>query len=270
MSDTNVMAVYNGGTSWTRNTNCIVSSTSGYDTTGICLNIAGIGNEGATLISNRHVLLSKHVSDTFTLPQTVYFVNNSNTTFTYTITSVQGIGSSSGTGYTDISIGYLNTTVDASLTYYKVFPSNFLNYLQLGTSSPNFQEITPYLPAFYVSSGKKFLCGDIDGLTTYFLSTDTGVYYPRLVYSSVTNRYNNSEALVGGDSGNAIFCPVNNEIVLLGANATTSGMSKSVGNVIGTSSYLVSHISAINSAMTTLAGTSYSLTEADLSSFYVY
>lgn len=266
MSTTNIMATYVSGTSWTRNTNCILSNTNGYDTSGIALNIAGIGNQGVTLISNRHVLLAAHVSNTFTLPQTVYFVNNSNTTFTYTITAVQGVGPAVGTGYTDISIGYLNTTVDPSLTYYKVFPSNFLDYLQLGTTYPSFQYLNPYLPLFYMDQEKKFLCGDLDGIS---LSDPTS---PKLslVFSADVERYNNSELAIGGDSGNIIFAPVNGEIVLLGSWYTGSPGIKAVGNQIGISSYICPNISVINSAMTTLAGTSYSLTEIDMSSFVDY
>ena len=120
-ASTNIMAVWNGGTSFTRNTNCIMTKNyNGYDTSGISLSINGFGGIGATLISNRHVLLANHTSVNFSLPTTVYFVNNSNITFTYTITSVSRIGTSFGTGYTDISIGYLNTIVDSSLIYYKI------------------------------------------------------------------------------------------------------------------------------------------------------
>ena len=75
---------------------------------------------------------------------------------------------------------------------------------------------------------------------------------------------------IGGDSGNIIFAPVNNEIVVLGGWYTGSPSSKAVGNTIGISSYICPNISAINSAMTTLAGTSYSLTEISLSSYYPY
>ena len=261
---TNIMAVYNGGTSWTRNTNCVVSSVNnGYDTSGICLNISGVGNMGATLISNKHVLLANHVSTSFSLPQTIYFVNNSNVTFTYTITSLSRIGASSGAGYTDISIGYLNSIVDTSLKYYKVFPSNFLDYLKKGTSSSTFQYLNPYLAAFYMDAEKKFLCGDIDGLSL----TDATSPKLRLVFSENTKRYNNSELVIGGDSGNIIFLPVNNEIVLLGSWWTGSPSSKSIGNQIGISSYIPSNITAINSAMTSLAGTNYSVTEIDLSNY---
>lgn len=262
-SPTNIMAVYNGGTSWTRNTNCILSSVNEYDTSGICLSVDGLGGIGATLISNRHVLLANHVSASFSLPKTIYFVNNSNVTFTYTITSLSRIGAASGTGYTDISIGYLNTTVDSSLKYYKVFPSNFLNFLNKGQSYPSFQYLNPYFPTFYMDQEKKFLCGDVDGISL----VDTTSPKLSLVFSSNTDRYNNSELTISGDSGNIIFAPVNNEIVLLGAWYTGSPSTKAVGNTIGISSYIPHNITSINAAMTSLAGTSYSLQEIDLSNY---
>ena len=273
MSATNLMVSYDNITFWTRNTNCILSSANGYDTTGISAGIVPYGGIGGTLISNRHVLLAAHTAAGTTPGSTIYFVNNSNTAFPYTIASVQPVGPSSGSGYTDIAIGYLNSTVDASLKYYKVFPSNFLNYLQLGTTYSGFQDLNPYLPLFYMDQEKKFLCGDCDGIQYLDLCVpgpDPTSPKLSLVFSTDTERYNNSELAVGNDSGNIIFAPVNGEIVLLGTWYTGSPGIKAIGNGIGISSYICAHISAINSAMTTLAGTSYSLTQADLSGFITY
>lgn len=268
MSDTNVMAVWNGGTSWTRNTNCIISSGRGYDTTGICLNVSGLGNFGATLISNRHFIFNTHTG--IAAGNTLYFVNNSNTTFAYTVDNVQMIGPY-GQGYTDISIGYFTTTVDSSLTYYKVFPSTFENYIQWYAES-SYEVVNPVMPLFYMDQEKKFLCGDLK----YIFLADPG--YPgqltdRLspIFSYNTARYNNSEPAIGGDSGNILFAPINNQIVLLGGWYTgTTGGIKSQGDQIGTTSCIHRHISEINSAMTSLAGTSYQLTEFDLSGYQTY
>lgn len=276
MSSTNLMVTYGPPPTYlpiTRNATCIVSSVSGYDTTGISTDIVGAGGIGATLISNRHVLLAKHTTPGTTAGSSVSFLNASNTRFTYTITSLQTIGAASCAGYTDIAIGYLSATVDASLTYYKVFPSNFLDYLQLGATYSQFQYLNPYLPLFYMDGEKKFLCGDCDGIQYLDLCTagpDPTSPKLSLVFSADTERYNNSELVVGGDSGNIIFAPVNGEIVLLGTWFTGSPGIKAIGNGIGISSYICAHISAINSAMTTLAGTSYSLTQADLSGFNTY
>lgn len=263
MSATNLMTSYNNITFWTRNTNCILSGTNGYDTTGVSVGIVPYGGIGGTLISNRHVLLARHTAAGTTSGSTIYFVNNSNTAFPYTVTNVQPVGPSSGSGYTDIAIGYLNTTVDASLKYYKVFPSNFLNFLSLGATYSAFQYLNPYLPLFYMDQEKKFLCGDCDGLNL----TDATSPLLNLVFSQNVNRYNNSEVVVGGDSGNIIFASVNNEIVLLGT-WYLGGSSKNPGNNIGTSSYIPANISTINSVMTSLAGTSYSLTQLDLPNLF--
>jgi hypothetical protein len=268
----NSMAQYNGGTSWTRHTDYFLKE-NGYDTTGVSLALQGVGAQGCTLISNRHVLLAKHVSDdaAFILPQTVYFVNDSNTTFTYTITAVSAIGTPFGAGYTDISIGYLNTTIDASLSFHKVIPSGFLSYIQNGSIYSGNQFISPYLPVLYMDGGdgastnKRTWCGNLQ----YICDTCTSdlLQYVRPIAGA---KYNNSQAIIGGDSGNIIFIPVNNEIVILGTWYTTSVGAGNPGDDLGKSSFIAPNITEINSVMSTLAGTSYSLTQADLSGFNTY
>jgi hypothetical protein len=272
----NSMAQYNGGTSWTRYSTYFLAENS-YNTTGVSLGIANVGGQGATLISNRHVLLAKHVDALFTYPQTLYFVNNSNTVFTYTINSaadVAAIGPSSGTGYTDISIGYLNTTIDASLSFHKVIPSDFLSYIQNGSIYNGLQFEAPYLPVFYMDGGddastnKRTWCGNLQ----YVCGTSGGCTSDVLYYCRPRsgNRYTNSQALQGGDSGNIIFIPLNNEIVILGTWYQLISGFGNPGDPLGISSFISPNISAINAAMTSLAGTSYSVTQADLSGFKIY
>ena len=284
------MAQYNGGTSWTRYTNYFLKE-NGYNTTGVSLATAGapgspgpggIGHQGVTLISNRHVLMAKHVSDLWgtgginaNYPITVYFVNDSNTTFSYTINSavnVATIGASSGIGYTDISIGYLNTTVDPSLSFHKVIPSDFLSYIQNYIIAGN-QMTSPYLPVFYMDGGdgastnKRTWCGNLQLICNTCLSPILYYTIPRS-----GNRYNNSQALADGDSGNIIFIPVNNEIVILGTwwHRPNTNPPGNPGDPLGDSSFIAPNISAINTAMTNLAGTSYSVTQADLSTFKMF
>jgi hypothetical protein len=288
----NSMAQYNGGTSWTRHTDYFLKE-NGYDTTGTSMatsgasGYAGTGAQGVTLISNRHVLMANHVSALWgttiisasiniaaQYPITVYFVNNNNTVFTYTINSaanVATIGSSSGPGYTDISIGYLNTTIDASLSFHKVIPSNFLSYIQNYIIAGN-QKTAPYLPVFYMDSGdgastnKRTWCGNLQLICNTCFSKI--LYYTR---PRSGNRYNNSQAIVGGDSGNIIFIPVNNEIVILGTwYDDADGSPGNPGDDLGSSSFIAPNIDAMNAAMTSLAGTSYSLTQADLSQFNIF
>lgn len=291
----NSMAQYNGSTNWTRNTNYFLAENR-YDTTGTSMATSaasgydGTGGQGVTLISNRHVLMANHVSALWgttiisasiniaaQYPITVYFVNNNNTVFTYTINSaanVATIGPSSGNGYTDISIGYLNTTVDPSLRFYKVIPSNFLNYTQKEYDQSNERnEFVPYFPVFYMDGGdtnnnvipnpyqKRTWCGNI----VY------GDVLAQIVRPIAGKRFDNSQSIVGGDSGNIVFIPFNQEIVVLGTIYLTDASGPvPPGSKVGISSFIAPHIDQINTAMTTLAGTSYSLTQADVSIYRTF
>jgi hypothetical protein len=115
------------------------------------------------------------------------------------------------------------------------------------------------------STNKRTWCGNLQFICNVCYSEV--LYYTR---PRSGNRYNNSQAIVGGDSGNIIFIPVNNEIVILGTWYATSGGAGNPGDDLGQSSFIAPNITEINSVMSTLAGTSYSLTQADLSGFNTY
>jgi|688.fasta_scaffold167923_3 hypothetical protein len=285
------MAQYNGGTNWTRHTDYFLAENR-YDTTGVSLATAGAvgspgpggtGGQGVTLISNRHVLMANHVSalwgtggNNANYPITVYFVNNNNIGFTYTIDSAANVATiySSNNVYTDISIGYLNTTVDSSLSFHKVIPSTFLNYIQKEyDQSSKRNEFVPYFPVFYMDGGdtnngvipnpyqKRTWCGNI----VY------GDVLAQIVRPIAGKRFNNSQSIVGGDSGNIVFIPFNQEIVVLGTIYQTDATGPvPPGSKVGISSFIAPHIDQINTAMTTLAGTSYSLTQADVSIYRTF
>ena len=308
---TNSMAKYHGigdgpggsGTTnnpqptWTRYTDYFLNA---YNTTGIAMSvdIVNLGPYTCTLISNRHVLLARHVG--IAAGSNVYFVNNSNVTFTYQIISMQTVGPAAATdpGYTDISIGYLDRPIDTTLQFLKVVPANFLNYLQtsfIKTLDGNDNEvddlsvpfISPVLPVLYNTNGwyPNPAAGSTDTWRRTWCGTlklAFGVHQSTLDYSSppasflshafpITGaKYNNSEALRTGDSGNIVFIPINSEIVILGA-WYQGGSERVAGQGIGTTSFLAPYITQINSAMTTLAGgTSYSLTQANLSGFKTF
>jgi hypothetical protein len=209
-------------------------------------------------------------------PITVYFVNNNNIGFTYTIDSAANVATiySSNNVYTDISIGYLNTTVDSSLSFHKVIPSTFLNYIQKEyDQSSKRNEFVPYFPVFYMDGGdtnngvipnpyqKRTWCGNI----VY------GDVLAQIVRPIAGKRFNNSQSIVGGDSGNIVFIPFNQEIVVLGTIYQTDATGPvPPGSKVGISSFIAPHIDQINTAMTTLAGTSYSLTQADVSIYRTF
>jgi len=276
------MAKWNGGTSWTRYSNYFLAENR-YDTTGVSLAWTGAewpskpthtGPQGVTLISDRHVLLANHVAlmAEWSYPVTIYFVNNNNTLFTYTINSAANIAMIGpfGSGYTDIAIGYLNSVVDPSLSFFKVLPSNFLNFVQKEPEDllAGGTEPVPYFPVLYMDGGddastnKRTWCGNLARANQQALAI---CRRPR-----AGKRFNNSQGLKGGDSGNIVFIPFNNEVVVLGA-WYKGGQNNKPGDVFGEASYIPPHIDQINTAMTALAGgTSYSVTQADLSAYKVF
>jgi len=272
------MAVVTGVDTWARNTNCIVRADVGYDTTGIALWIYGTGNYfGATLVSDRHFIFATHTG--IAPGHNIYYVNNDNTTFMYSVESVQSIGPSLSTdfGYTDISVGYFTTPVDSSLAYYKVFPPSFENYLQNITVNPEDLPcrpwVSPVLPMFYMNQQKKFLCGDLNKLTRQEVDCSLRNLI-NFQFSYNTARFNNSEQLIVGDSGNAVFVPVNDgvtsELIFMGGLYASSGELRVAGNQIGTCSAIYKYIPEIDVAMSDLAGVSSGLTVYNMSAFTNY
>lgn len=266
--------VNNPQPTWTRYGDYFLKQ-AGYDTTGIAMSvdIVNLGGFTCTLISNRHVLLANHVSYG-ALPLDVYFVNNSNVTFKYQIISAQQVFSS------DIRIGYLNQPVDSTLKFLKVVPENFLNNFHSSASSST-GKYPDTLPVLYNTNGYYAGSGGVFGSTDTWRRTWCGTLrykdldseapgsLLRYIYPVAGKKYNNSETLVNGDSGNIVFIPINNEIVILGAwyGGADSTTGKAPGESLGSTPFMAPYINQINSAMTTLAGASYSLTQASLPIF---
>lgn len=322
---------------WTRYTDYFLMQ-KGYDTTAIAvaIDILRLGHYSCTLISNRHVLLAGHVVSSAVAPRItspaadtpaaaewlapteghpfgtpaavgplyVYFVNNLNVTFRYEITGVRAVDRG------DISIGYLDRTIDTTLRFLKVVPANFLNYLQTNfiktlDDSNEVEQLTnlsisPVLPVLYNTAGwypnpaagstdlmHRTWCGALNRVNLAPSQSVTPAQFPGLCYIHpiAGAKYNNSEVLRVGDSGSAVFIPItnvinnviNNEIVLLGAwwsggdTLSTQVVVVVAGQSIGLTTFLAPYITQINSAMTTLAGgTSYSLTQANLSGFKTF
>jgi hypothetical protein len=116
---------------------------------------------------------------------------------------------------------------------------------------------------------KRTWCGNIDIFNYKASYWGPGNVFAHLVMPIAGKRFNNSQTIVGGDSGNIVFIPFNQEIVVIGTwNLTNSGTAP--GSSMGTISFIAPHIDQINTAMTTLAGTSYSLTQADVSIYRTF
>ena len=256
MSTRTVFSTYAPPT-WVRDTNCFAYS---YDLTGAAVYVQGSlsYNKSAVLVSNKHVIFATHTMGSATTPFEIKFVNNSNTVFTYNVTAVDTIVG------TDIMIGVLNTTVDASLKIYKVLPSTLETYYGTATDKEDNPLCTIFLGVN--NAGYQKDCSVGDG---QFQFPNLAIYI-----SYDTERKNVGRYVNPGNSGNPIFTLIDGELVVLGLWYTgsddTEGDPLISGNIIGGFPALNQYISSINTIMTTLAGTSYSLTEKSLSNYKTY
>lgn len=196
-----------------------------------------------TLISRRHILFAAHYQ--INNGATIRFVDNNNNVITRTM--INKLTHPSYTPYyPDITIGVLDSDVPNSISFAKILPTNWANYL------PNLS--VPYrVPALVLDQEEKALISELSILNTTagFNSPDTN-----------SARYAFFENLIGGDSGNPAFLIINGELVII--TVWTYG---SAG--VGTS--IIYHKDAINTMMASLSpGLGYSLTEVSLSGFNFY
>lgn len=245
----------------------------GYDLSGISIwdGTADGGNRfnhKATLISNRHVLLAQHTLSPTGLGE-VAFINNNNQTFVYTVTGTTNV-------FGDLTIGVLNTTVDSSLKFYKVLPQTFQNLYLRNTLQASYSSKNPLYVVYSslaTNNGTDINYNYMNtmciGIADLLLPTNINVYSPlNSVELSLT------QTLIPGDSGNPCFTIINNELVLLCSwlsgtpNATTRTVLTTKGYAIGAGPFISSNIELVNNTMTTLAGTSYALTEINITNFH--
>lgn len=259
MKPRNIFSSKNPPTSWERNPNHFLKN---YDLSGVAVyvDLVGVGQDSSVkpkksgvLISNKHVLFAQHIIGAGASNFDIKFVNNNNQVFTYTVTSVSAISD------TDILIGVLNSVVDSSLCYYKVLPSNFQSYYDtvLDPVGSGLQ-----MPVVYLDQDKNLSVGD--AILKKFAAGSLPWIWT--VYSSSNlNKYQYAEGLITNDSGNAIFAVLNNELIILGTwysgSASGTRNASPAGTLLGTGLAVHEYISLVNTAMTTLAGTAYSLTQ---------
>lgn len=190
--------------SWVRNPASWVSV---FNWTGVAAGISGLGGVGGgTLITRRHVLFAHHVPYP-DRPFDIFFVNADSRTFTYKVTNIQQVGDS------DISIGTLDRDADASLFVYKILPDNWTQFIANKTESFNrmgvsFTNQMFVLPVLYTNYDKRVATGDVVNVRMGVATVNIPAFENARAFG---------EALRVGDSGNPIFVPVGNELVLLGA-----------------------------------------------------
>jgi hypothetical protein len=148
-------------------------------------------------------------------------------------------------GTNDTRIGVLDSDVPETVTFAKVLPDNWIDYIP---------SIAFAVPTLYTDQQEKALVSHLDkdlSASLIWFSVPAETYTSRLALY---------ETVVGGDSGNPIFLIINNELVLL--TCWYYGGSGGGPNIL-------TNKAAINAAMTTLGG-GYQLTEIDLSEFPIY
>jgi|GEM_PF-2332479 len=214
------------------------------------------GNEYAgTLISPRHVLFAAHF-DQIATNTTMTFVDMNNQAVTRTLvdkrahTNLYGVGS---TVLRDFTVGILNEDVPPSISFAKILPDDYADYLHTGYG----------LPCIRLDRKERALVGNISSLETTYTHPVGGIDYRVTTAKPPDESLRDSfhEGLMDGDSGNPCFLIINSQPVIL---------TVWTGTEYGSSIH--SHKSALNYVMSWLsnkvgATTNYQLTEIDLSGF---
>jgi len=220
---------------YVRNTGCWVAD---LDLTSISpWNSTEGKNRAGVLISPRHILFAAHYQ--INNGSTIRFVDNNNNVVTRTM--VNKLTHPDYTPYyPDITVGLLDSDVPASISFVKILPQNWNNYL------PSLSSIYT-LPCLVLDQEEKALISEL-----YYL--DSSAYFLTPTQSA---RFAFYEKIISGDSGNPAFLIIDDELVIItvwtfgGAGGGTSTLYQK---------------DAINTMMATLGG-GYSLTEIDLSGF---
>jgi hypothetical protein len=224
------------GTTFIRNPACWAS---GIDLT--CAspwNSTGGLQRAGTLISPRHVLFCEHADFHPAVNASIKFVSQDGAVVTRTITALETHPQYISL-YPDITIGVLDSDVPASISFAKVLPDDWAEYL------PNLA-VRQTVPILRLNQQERATTAGLWRLSVGRFScvapAPAGDYY---------------EPIVVGDSGNPVFLIVNAQPILVGT-FTFGGA--------GSGTFVSAHIAAINTMMDDLGG-GYTLTEADLSAF---
>jgi hypothetical protein len=221
-----------------RNPNCILS-----DLDHTCIspwNSTGGNKRAGTLISPRHIIFAEHYQ--ISTGAIVRFVTQDNVVVNKTMTNKQSLAG--GSGYeTDLTIGVLDSDVPNSISFARVIPTNWADYL------PSLSHIYK-VPAIAIDQQEKALVNELRSLSSF-------VYFDIPDDSTRLSFY---ESLIGGDSGNPSFLVDDYGLVLV--TTWTYGGAGSGPNI-------ANWIDEINAIMTSLGG-GYQLTVADWSGYNDY
>lgn len=198
-----------------------------------------------TLITPRHIIFAAHYQ--IANGSTIRFIDPDNNVVERTMTHRVSHPDYSPY-YPDLTVGILDSDVDADILPCKFLPDNWQNYLPT-----NIEKI----PALTLDQEEKALVTDGFSISTTYTSFRVPTDSKRLEFY---------ESKIVGDSGNPAFLIIDNELVLL--TVWTFGGAGS-----GTSiTYFKDDINSMIQSCDALASvsTGYTLTEIDLSSYNDY
>lgn len=216
-----------------RNFDCWLSPKNNFDLSGYAFSIESVGTTGGgVLISRRHIISAAHIIGDggfqSKYPKQIWFTNNKNQTFQYTILGQETIYKNGAN--TDLCVCLLDQEVDSSICHYKVLPPDWRTYLKSPIPEIPFKSnYSETIPCFYSNQLRTIGVGDLS-------------ITPSNIFWKISSSYNaliqpKSLAVIGGDSGNPIFCKVGNELVLLGAWYT--GTPNSINSIpLSSGSYI--------------------------------
>lgn len=241
----NIFSTQNHSTqTYVRNSGCW---TSDLDLTSISpWNSSSGATRAGTLISPRHIVFAAHFQ--INNGATIRFIDNDNNVVSRTMVSKLTHPAYSNNIYPDITIGVLDSDVPNSISFAKILPQNWVNYL------PNLSELYT-LPCLVLDQEEKALVSDL-----YSYSFTSAERMASFTVPKNSTRLLFYENIIMGDSGNPAFLIINDELVII--TVWTSGGSGAGTNI----AYFKNDI---NTMMSTLGG-GYQLTEVDLSGFNYY
>lgn len=191
-----------------------------------------------TLISKRHVMFCEHASFYPKNGRTITFVSPNSEPIVRTIINSQNVLGA------DIRLALLDSDVPNNISFSKVLPKNWNNYLP----RLSFDSTVPVICLNQTERASISALRAVDAIGNTFVNI-----YPSLY----TNYYGR---IILYDSGNPCFLVINQEPVLLGVFT---------GGGAGTGSFVSYYYDEINSVMSSLGG-GYQLTPVDLSGFTSY
>jgi hypothetical protein len=208
-------------------------------------NTTGSYTRSGTLISPCHIVFATHFQ--INTGAKIRFVTNNNVVVERTMIDKIDIAN-------DITLGILDSDVPGTISFAKILPSNWSNYLPNlhGNSAHPTASIRCKVPLMCLDQEEKAI--------VYEMSQGGGDCY--INFPTLNSRLSFCEPIIEGDSGNPWFLIINNSLILVSTFHFTIG-----------GPFHATYITEINNGMSTLwtrngkSGSSYSITTVDLTGF---